>query len=174
MRSTRNWLTITSVLLVVWGQPGIAQTPQPPVNLVESVGRLLKELRWHDNESHQQYLRIKDERTKRLLSEVDGFVTESYSPGTATADQVKAGLDALLGHKKGDMTESTALSVSLPTGQFLVVGVEVERRQGNQRERDVAPCLPRKRKPVRPAADTDYVHLRDISRMAAKSAGSLW
>src|SRR4249919_3299887 len=130
MRSTRNWLTITSVLLVVWGQPGIAQTPQPPVNRVESVGRLLKELRWHDNKSHQQYLRIKDERTKRLLSEVDGFVTESYSPGTATADQVKAGLDALLGHKKGDMTESTALSVSLPTGQFLVVGVEVTRGGG--------------------------------------------
>jgi hypothetical protein len=94
-----------------------------------NVSRLLKDLRWHDLDSHEQYLKIHNERTNRLLSELDGFIAESVSP-RATAASVTTGLDSLLGHKKGDLPHSAAFLLNLPGGHFLVIGVEATRGGG--------------------------------------------
>jgi hypothetical protein len=107
-----------------------AQTTAAPADRANTVRQLSNELRWHDAEGHKQYLRIRDERTKRFLNEIDGFVAESFSPGTATAEQVKTGLDALLSHKKGDSGDNVAFLVNLPNGHFLVIGVDVRRGGG--------------------------------------------
>jgi hypothetical protein len=89
----------------------------------------LKDLRWHDKDSHELYLKIRDERTNRLLSELDGFIAENVSP-RATAAAVTTGLDSLLGYKKGDLPHGAAFFPNLPGGQFLVIGVEVRRGGG--------------------------------------------
>lgn len=125
-------LTVVAVWLTVFGQAAFAQaqTIAGPSDRANTVRKLLNELRWHDAEDNERYLKIVDERTKRVLSEVDGFVAESFLPGTATADRVKAGLDALLNHKKGDGDGSVAFLVNLPAGHFLVISVEVRRGGG--------------------------------------------
>ena len=119
----KQCLTVWVLWLTVSAPAVFAQTPAAPGNRVENVAKLLKELRWHDNEDREHYLSAKDERTKRLLSEVDGFVAERYSPGTATASEVKAGLDALLNHRTREEKDSVAFLVNLPNGRFLVIGV---------------------------------------------------
>jgi hypothetical protein len=125
-------LTVVAVWLTVFGQAAFAQTQTTaaPGDRANTVRKLSKELRWRDAEDHKRYLKIRDERTRRLLREVDGFVAETFLPGTATADRVKAGLDALLSHKKGDLQGSVAFLVNLPAGHFLITGVEVTRGGG--------------------------------------------
>jgi hypothetical protein len=130
MRSTKQWLTVAVLWLTVSGQAALAQsqettTPARGAN----VAQLLKDLRWHDQDSHQQYLKIRAERTNRLLSELDGFIAETVS-ARVTAASVTTGLDSLLGHKKGDAQDSAAFQVTLPVGRFLVIGVELTRGGG--------------------------------------------
>jgi hypothetical protein len=133
-----------------------------PADRATTVARLLKELRWTGAEGHKAYLQTKDEQTKRVLDEVDGLVAESLSPGTTTAGHVKARLDTLLGHKKGDMEESAAFSVNLPSGRFLVVGVEVRRGGGAISENAMSLRAYRETEnQYVPVADADYLHTGD-------------
>ncbi len=91
------------------------------------VAKLSKQLRWNDEPSHQRYLAARNQATQQLLSEIDGFISDNFQPGTATADQVKAGLDILLGYNNKSGGNNFAFSVSLPSGKFLVAGVEIWR-----------------------------------------------
>jgi hypothetical protein len=122
-------LTIGVLWLSVFGQAALAQSQQA-IARATTVAELLKDLRWHDNPSHDRYLDIRAERMQSLLSEIDGFVTETFSPGSATAVAVQDGLDALLGHKRGNLDNSVAFLSVLPVGRFLVVGVEIRRGGG--------------------------------------------
>jgi hypothetical protein len=130
MRSTKQWLAVVAACLTVGGQAfGQTREVAVPSDRASNVSRLLKDLRWHDKDSHEQYLKIRNERTNRLLSELDGFIAENVSPRSTSA-AVTTGLDSLLGHKKGDLPHSAAYLVNLPGGQFLVIGVEVTRGGG--------------------------------------------
>jgi hypothetical protein len=63
------------------------------------------------------------------------------------------------------MTESEAFSVSLPTGRFLVVGVEVKRGGGAISENAMSLRAYRETgNQFVPAADTNYLHVRDVSQ----------
>ena len=128
----RQSLAALAMCLLVFGHVARAQSPSPAptTSRASDVARLLKELRWSTVEGHQEYLRIKDDTTKRLLTQVDGFIAETFSPRTTTTAQVKAWLDALLNHKKGSMQDSVAFQVSLPIGHFLIIGVEITRGGG--------------------------------------------
>ncbi len=68
--------------------------------------------------------------TQQLLSEIDGFIVDGFQPGAATADQVKAGLDSLLGNKPGEMIHNVCFAATLPAGNFLIAGIDL-RRGGN-------------------------------------------
>ena len=127
MRSSKQWLASVAVCLTIGGQTfGQTREVAAPSDHASNVSRLLKDLRWHDLASHEQYLKIRNERTNRLLSELDGFIAENVSP-RATAASVTTGLDLLLGHKNGDLLRSAAFLLNLPGGHFLVIGVEVTR-----------------------------------------------
>jgi hypothetical protein len=125
-------LAALAICLLIFGHIARAQSPSPTptTSRANDVARLLKELRWSTNEGHEAYLEIKDDTTKRLLTAVDGFIVEMFSPRRTTTIQVKAGLDALLNHKKGSMQQSVAFQVNLPTGRFLLIGVEIVRGGG--------------------------------------------
>jgi hypothetical protein len=128
----RQSLAALVMCLLVFAHVARAQSPDPTptTNRTNAVARQLKELRWSTSEGHDAYLQIKDNITKRLLTEVDGFIAETFSPRSTTTVQVKAGLDALLDHKKGSTLESVAFQVNLPTGRFLLIGVEIVRGGG--------------------------------------------
>ena len=117
-------MAVTTVCLAVWGQAVSAQTPPVPVSRVENVARLVQDLRTRD---YERYLTIEEEWTRRLLNEVDEFVSESFSPDAATADQVKAGLDTLVGHTWRDVLGNAAFLANLPGGQALIIAVELPR-----------------------------------------------
>jgi hypothetical protein len=85
-----------------------------------------KQLRWKDGD-RDQYLRTKDAVTQQIFAEVDGFIADSIKPDM-TANQVTAELDRLLNHQPGSVLRSVALTANLPTGVFLIVGVELETR----------------------------------------------
>ena len=141
-----------------------AQTTAAPADRANNVRQLSNELRWHDAEGHKQYLRIKEDRTKRLLSEVDGFISETVSPSATTAGQVKAGLDALLGHTMGEGRDSAAFSVNLPNGHFLIIGVELWRGGGAMSEDAMSFRAYRETEnKFVLVADTDYRHTGDVS-----------
>jgi hypothetical protein len=107
----------------------IAQTAQQitPANHADAVAKLSAQLRWHDEAGRSEYERTKEETTNNLLSEIDNFVSVSFSPAATTADQVKVGLDAFLGHKPGGVVQNVAFLANLPNGKFLIVGVEIWR-----------------------------------------------
>jgi len=106
--------------------PGSAQSPVPDKR-VELIRNLSNQLRWHGEDGLKEYERTRAAVTERILEEVDGFVVDNFLPGRATADSVREGVDALLGHKKGDMMHDVAFSVNLPAGRFLLLGVELWR-----------------------------------------------
>jgi hypothetical protein len=96
-------------------------------NHVEKVKTLSEQLRWHDEAGQEKYAATKDEVTRQVLNEIDAFVSDSFQPSSATAELVRAGLDALLGHKSGDVIHDLAFSVDLPRGHFLIAGIELSR-----------------------------------------------
>jgi hypothetical protein len=87
----------------------------------------LKDLRWHGEEEMKRYDETKDQNTARVLAEVDGFVVESFTPGNATVEQVRRGLDYLMGRKYGDVVNNVAFMTRLRGKTALIVGVEVSR-----------------------------------------------
>ena len=89
-----------------------------------TITTLSGQLRWHDDAELKQYKSTKDARTDRLLSKLDGFISDTVQPGTATADQVRQGLDTLLGRKQGELVHNMAFFASLPRGHFLITAVE--------------------------------------------------
>ena len=76
-----------------------------PTNVKARASRiteLSKQLRWDDKQGRDRYLAAKDATTKRALTEVDGFVTESFV-GTTATNRVKEELDKLFGHSAGTL-----------------------------------------------------------------------
>jgi hypothetical protein len=131
MISTKQWVTLTAVWLAVTGHAAFAQSRETTTpTRAANVAQLLNDLRWHDTDSREHYLQIREERTQRLLREIDGLIAETLSSRSATPTTLQAGLDALLGHKRGDLQQSAAFLVTLPVGRFLVIGVEVTRGGG--------------------------------------------
>jgi hypothetical protein len=116
-------------LLLLCVATGLAQETRARTDHAAAARGLSSQLRWKDAASHKEYLARRDDVTRRLLKEIDGFVTDSFQPGTATPDHVKAGLKLLLGHL--DHSESymsnAAIPVTLPKGRFLIAGVELLR-----------------------------------------------
>jgi hypothetical protein len=99
-------------------------------NRVEVIRCLCQQLRWHDKDGQDRYERTRASVTERLLEEVDGFVADNFAPGLTTADSVRQGLDALLGHKPGDEMQDIAFAVDLAAGRFLIAGIELWRGGG--------------------------------------------
>ena len=81
----------------------------------------------------EHYIAIKDAVSKDLLSEIDAYIAESF-PADSSAAQVKAGLDATLGYKEGDLEQSIVFLTNLPAGRFLIVGIELPGAGTSERE----------------------------------------
>jgi hypothetical protein len=94
-----------------------------PQSRSDRVSRMSKQLHWKDGPGHDQYLATKDALTNQIFAEVDGFIADSIQPNT-TVNQVTAALDGLL-NQQG--SPSVAFMVNLPTGSFLIVGVQLQR-----------------------------------------------
>lgn len=121
-----------SAILFVAGQMlavSIGMSQQTATNSNSHAARistLSQQLRWQRKEEMSQYNAVRDSATQDLLKEIDGYIADSFSSGS-TADQVKAGLDSVLGRKDGDDMYNIVFSTELPTGHFLVVGIELWR-----------------------------------------------
>jgi hypothetical protein len=164
--STKQLLAIVAVCQTVFCPAAFTQTQGIAVRAIRmsNVRSLLRELRWNDVEGRTKYLQTKDDTTRDVLREVDGFIGESVSPRTATLDQVKAGLDALLGHSKGEGIDSEAFSANLSGRHFLVIGVEV-RRGGSAMSEDAMSFRGYRETENRfvLVANTEYTHIGDTS-----------
>jgi len=106
---------------------GQAQPTKAVNNRVSAVAAVSKRLQWNDESSRHEYLQMRDATTNELLREVDGFISESFNARSVVADRVKLSLDGLLGHKDGDWRTSIAITTDLPSGRFLVIGIQVPR-----------------------------------------------
>jgi hypothetical protein len=102
---------------------------RPLAERVATVRRLLAELRTDIPGGHERYLAIRDDYADRIWKEVDSFVTEAVRP-RANTDAIKADLDTLLAHKRGDPLENAVFVTALPAGRFLIVALEIERARG--------------------------------------------
>jgi hypothetical protein len=127
---TTHLLPAVVVWLAVCGRT-LAQT-QPaaaPIDRADNVAHLLGELLLHDSYGPGlgRYRQTRDDVTRRVLDEVDAFVTENFSPSTTSLPEMKARLNVLLNHVPHGRQHASAFSVSLPSGRFLVIGVEVKR-----------------------------------------------
>jgi hypothetical protein len=70
---------------------------------------------------------VKDQVTQTLLSEIDGYIGESFDPRSATAEQVQKGVDAFLGYREGGLFNNIVFLADLPDGHFLIIGIEIWR-----------------------------------------------
>lgn len=94
---------------------------------INEIRRLAKQLHWADARESQDYERTKAAVTQRLLKELDNYVDESFKPEAVTTELVMQGLDSALGYKHGDIRHNVAFVAALPTGRFVVAGIEVAR-----------------------------------------------
>jgi hypothetical protein len=133
MSSAKRILIVLAACQILWLPTASAQAPRQttPASRADAVAKLSKQLRWNDEPSHQRYLAARDQVTQQLLGEIDGFISDNFQPSTATAAQVKTGLDSLLGYKAGDVMRDVSFSVGLPRGRFLIAGIELWRGGGN-------------------------------------------
>jgi hypothetical protein len=124
-------LAVLCSCAALYSHPALAQTAasRPLADRAAAVGRLLGELRTPDYDGDERYRAIREDYTSRTWGEVDAFVTEAVSPRTS-ADAVKADLDMLLGHKRGDLIRNRVFPVVLATGRFLVTALEMRRTAG--------------------------------------------
>ena len=129
MSSAKRILTVLAACQILWLPTANAQAPQQttPASHADAVARLSKQLRWHSEAESKQYDAVRDQVTQQVLGEIDGFISDNFHPGTATADQVKAGLDGLLGYKLGGVIYNVAFLANLPSGKFLIAGIELWR-----------------------------------------------
>ena len=103
------------------------RTQPHSVNRTDEIRRLSRQLHWANARESQDYERNKAVVTQRLLKELDAFVDESFRPDGATAESVMQSLDSALGYKNGDTRHNVAFVAAVPTGLFLVAGIEVAR-----------------------------------------------
>lgn len=88
---------------------------------------LEKQLRWQTDSGQKRYEAEKTELTQSVLSEIDQYISETFVPGSATAEQVQSGLNKLLGYEKGLTVQNVVFLANLPKGNFLIVGIELWR-----------------------------------------------
>jgi hypothetical protein len=103
------------------------RTQPQSVSRIDEIRRLSRRLHWANARESQDYERNKAVVTQRLLKELDAFVNESFRRDGATAELMMQRLDSALGYKNGDTRHNVAFVAALPTGRFLVAGIEVAR-----------------------------------------------
>lgn len=113
-------------LLVVIGSHHL-MTQSRAASRIHEIRRLAEQLHWAGTSESRHYERTKAAVTQRLLKEVDNYVDESFRPEGVTPRLVMQGLDSVLGYRSGDTRHSVAFDVRLPSGRFLVLGIEVAR-----------------------------------------------
>ncbi len=123
--SARFFLALLPFSLFASVAPAQGQTAA--AERASRIASLSNQLRWHDEVGRQRYAAARDGLTRQILNEIDGFISDSFRPDNATADQVKSGLDTVLGKKQGDRRNNFAFLLDLPSGQFLIAGVELWR-----------------------------------------------
>jgi len=134
MRSTRSRVAALTICLCTANHLAAAQQPDttPSADRFARVAQLLDRLRQptstFDPPSIARYMRIRDGVTEEILAEVDAFVTERFIPGQTDEAHVRADMDALLHHLPEISLEATsAFLVTLTTGRYLVVGIDIPR-----------------------------------------------
>jgi len=96
-------------------------------NRAQRIRSLSHELRWHGESDQARYQSVRDSATKDLLNQIDGYIADNFEPTRTTTDEVRRGLDTLLGKKPGEGMHDLAFTTDLPAGRFLIVGVELRR-----------------------------------------------
>jgi hypothetical protein len=119
---------------IVFGIFVISFPPQFPAqhannrtNRGARIRALAEELRWRTEYGRKRYEAEKSELTHNVLSEIDQYITETFVPGSATAEQVQSGLNDLLGYTKGQGIQNIAFPANLPKGDFLIAGIDLWR-----------------------------------------------
>jgi hypothetical protein len=123
--------------LILWfgtvGPPMLAQTTaETPSSPRDRIARWLDQLRQptstFDPPSITRYLRIRDDVTGKILTEIDAFVAEHVVPEKTNEAQIKGDLNSLLHHLPNLSPEPTAaFLVNLWSGRYLVVGLDIPR-----------------------------------------------
>lgn len=117
---------ILSACLMLLARPVSIAAQQNDVH-VTRIKMLSEQLRWRDEVGKKQYETIKDQTTQNLFSEIDHYITDTFQPESATPGQIKAGLDAVLGHMEGDNLHNIVFSTNIQARRFLIVGIEIWR-----------------------------------------------
>jgi hypothetical protein len=102
---------------------------EPKRQTPSALAEMSRQLRWNDAESHAQYDLIKDKVTDRLLTTVDGFVASGRLIG-ANGAAVKEAIDMLLVDFKSPALGNVAFWTELPSGRYLLLGLDVSRLSG--------------------------------------------
>jgi hypothetical protein len=104
---------------------------QPAQSRHARVAELRQRLQWHGEADRNRYLAERDALTAKAFSEVDSFLVERFQSADLTSIGVKDELDTLLGADPGTrISSNVAFLASLPSGRFLIVGIEIWRGGG--------------------------------------------
>lgn len=116
-----------SQIFAIFSLNSWAQQDRLSTDRATRVGALSGQLHWHDEAGRKRYEAVKDQVTQTLLSEIDGYIGESFDPRSATAEQVQKGVDAFLGYREGGLFNNIVFLADLPDGHFLIIGIEIWR-----------------------------------------------
>lgn len=111
-----------SVVLAVPQAPAAAEAQRAAV--AQLAQRLIAKA-----QVHSEFERTKDDVTDQLLTGVDGVVENTFIRSMSVASMTAA-LNALLGHRSGSFRGCSVFQSTLPSGRFIVAGIEVARGGG--------------------------------------------
>lgn len=123
---TLIWV-ILSLILIGTGFAQDRGEPRQVPGSQRSIADLEHQLRWNDQTGKSRYAAEGAKTTEELLARVDEFISARFLPRTARAEDVSAELDALLNPAKDYYTTCFALVADLPSGHFLIAGIEIPR-----------------------------------------------
>ena len=126
-RRTKRCAVIFAIFLISLPSVLTAQRANTQTNRGAQIRALAEQLRWRTENGRKRYEAEKAELTLNVLAEVDQYITETFVPGSVTAEQVQSGLNDLLGYTKGLGIQNVAFLANLHKGDFLIVGIDLWR-----------------------------------------------
>lgn len=127
----KMYLTCIAALLMgsqCWGQTQAESTPSN-TDVKGKIDQLKSQLRWSDEKSQHEYKANRVQVTDQVWTLIDSFIARNYA-GSIGPDQLKATLDSLLGHKSDGVENTVVFAVDIPSGHFVIAGLEITRGGG--------------------------------------------
>jgi hypothetical protein len=127
-----NLRLIAAAALFCSHLPGQAAT-RARASTEAAIQKLLPQLHWDSEQTHAEYNSKRDRITLQVWKSLDRLASLIYSPARRNTHELERAIDRVLGYRVGllaDTMITTGMNVDLPSGEFVILALEIWRGGG--------------------------------------------